>query len=406
MTMSVSEESGGATNNNNCTKSRNDVADLEHEHFVRASNGGLWPPPPPPPPHHQQWLPPDNNGLQDSPTYTPLVKVEPPAAASSTLGAPPPTVTANNGSNATAISTECSGCGEVITDRFILQVAGRSWHAHCLRCIVCHSLLDGHASCFLRDDQLYCKLDYTKLFGAKCFKCCRMISPADWVRKAKDQVYHLACFACDSCKRQLSTGEEFGINENRVLCKAHYMEIIDGGCTSSDESGDSESHTKKKTKRMRTTFTEEQVQILQANFQIDSNPDGQDLERIAQITGLSKRVTQVWFQNCRARQKKYINSGKRSASSGSGSKSIPITGLSPIPRDQCSGGSSQQQQLDLHAMYSSFRAAAAAAVNGGNSGNGPQPPPPPPPPQQSQTSVTSANESSNDGTDPPYMGDV
>lgn len=67
---------------------------------------------------------------------------------------------------------------------------------------------------------------------------------------------------------------------------------------------DSESSQKTKTKRVRTTFTEEQIQVLQANFQLDSNPDGQDLERIAQITGLSKRVTQVWFQNSRARQKK------------------------------------------------------------------------------------------------------
>ena len=43
-----------------------------------------------------------------------------------------------------------------------------------------------------------------------------------------------------------------------------------------------------KAKRVRTTFTEEQLQILQANFEVDSNPDGQDLERIAQITGMKK----------------------------------------------------------------------------------------------------------------------
>lgn len=55
--------------------------------------------------------------------------------------------------------------------------------------------------------------------------------------------------------------------------------------------------------------------MLQANFQIDSNPDGQDLERIASVTGLSKRVTQVWFQNSRARQKKHIHAGKNKSKS-------------------------------------------------------------------------------------------
>jgi len=395
--MSVNDEnSAGAANNNNCGK-----VDLDHyDGPVDLGGRPMWQPcPPPPPPTHVNsgsWIGPDIVE-PTGPTYTPLVKVEPPAA----MGGGPLVTSANSGnigpassSSAGNISTECSGCGELITDRFILQVAGRSWHGHCLRCVVCHSLLDGHASCFLRDEQLYCKLDYTKLFGAKCFKCGRMISPADWVRKARDQVYHLACFACDSCKRQLSTGEEFGISENRVLCKTHYMETIDGGCTSSDDNGDSESHTKKKTKRMRTTFTEEQVQILQANFQIDSNPDGQDLERIAQITGLSKRVTQVWFQNCRARQKKYINSGKRSGGSGNGgSKSIPINGLSPVPRDQCAGSNGNNAGLDMHPMYSSFRAAVVASAPNASS----QAPPPPP-----------HSEGSNDTSDGAYttMGDV
>ncbi|XP_058066141.1 LIM/homeobox protein Awh-like [Anopheles bellator] len=201
----------------------------------------------------------------------------------------------------------CGGCAEQITDRYIFEVNGGSWHGSCLRCAVCCCPLERQASCYLRDGDVYCKMDYVKKFKTSCAKCSRPISATDWVRRAREHVFHLACFACDSCGRQLSTGEQFAICEDRVLCKTHYMELIDDGTGSSEDGCDADGSGKNKTKRIRTTFTEEQIQVLQANFQIDSNPDGQDLERIALATGLSKRVTQVWFQNSRARQKKHVH---------------------------------------------------------------------------------------------------
>ncbi|XP_045461881.1 LIM/homeobox protein Awh isoform X1 [Harmonia axyridis] len=229
----------------------------------------------------------------------------------------------------------CSACGEPICDKFLLEVSGSTWHARCLRCCVCQLQLDRQPSCFIRDRAIYCKQDYAKSFGAKCSICSRGISSSDWVRKARDHVYHLACFACAACHRQLSTGEEFALHEDRVLCKAHYLETLDGGTTSSDDGCDAEGYHKNKAKRVRTTFTEEQLQVLQANFQLDSNPDGQDLERIAQITGLSKRVTQVWFQNSRARQKKHMHTGK-------------VKTQLHNPRDDNSFG----RHINLHLTYS------------------------------------------------------
>ncbi|CAL8113806.1 unnamed protein product [Orchesella dallaii] len=217
----------------------------------------------------------------------------------------------------------CTGCGSIINDRFLLQVNGLSFHSKCLVCTSCRITLDNQTLCYFRNSNVYCKTDYHRLFGTKCSKCSRSINATDWVRRARTMVFHLACFACDACKRQLSTGEEFALEHDKVFCKSHFQELFDiptthnssneDSCDGTESSSDatSSSRSKSKTKRVRTTFTDEQLQVLQANFQIDSNPDGQDLERIAQITGLSKRVTQVWFQNSRARQKKHLQKQKR-----------------------------------------------------------------------------------------------
>lgn len=55
---------------------------------------------------------------------------------------------------------------------------------------------------------------------------------------------------------------------------------------------------------MRTAFNEDQVQIFQSYFDVEQNPDPQDLDIIADQAKVSRRVAQVWFQNARARSKK------------------------------------------------------------------------------------------------------
>uniref|UniRef100_G1U0H9 LIM/homeobox protein Lhx1 n=1 Tax=Oryctolagus cuniculus TaxID=9986 RepID=G1U0H9_RABIT len=116
----------------------------------------------------------------------------------------------------------CAGCKRPILDRFLLNVLDRAWHVKCVQCCECKCNLT--EKCFSREGKLYCKNDFFRCFGTKCAGCAQGISPSDLVRRARSKVFHLNCFTCMMCNKQLSTGEElYIIDENKFVCKEDYL---------------------------------------------------------------------------------------------------------------------------------------------------------------------------------------
>ncbi|XP_067933122.1 LIM/homeobox protein Awh-like [Watersipora subatra] len=200
----------------------------------------------------------------------------------------------------------CSHCSIYIGESNILEVDGRRFHAECLSCRVCHCALDQEEKCYVKDELIYCKTHYYE-----CNGCAKPVFPGHWMRQVSAEIiYHLTCFCCLSCKRQLSTGEQYGLLSGAVYCLLHYEELL------TDPQDRSAISKRGKSKRIRTIFSERQVEMLHKTFSIDANPDAAELERLSDITSLSKRVIQVWFQNTRARHKKLLSANVSSLDNG------------------------------------------------------------------------------------------
>ncbi|KAG5675860.1 hypothetical protein PVAND_005728 [Polypedilum vanderplanki] len=194
---------------------------------------------------------------------------------------------------------KCGGCHEYILDRFIWKVSDRTWHAKCLQCCECRSQLN--EKCFIRNGQLFCKDDFFKRYGTKCASCDLGIPPTQVVRRAQDNVYHLQCFSCALCSRQLNTGDEFYLMEDKKLvCKPDYEAAKAKGLYLSDGSLDGEGSNK----RPRTTITAKQLETLKSAYNSSPKPARHVREQLSQDTGLDMRVVQVWFQNRRAKEKR------------------------------------------------------------------------------------------------------
>ncbi|XP_053324827.1 LIM/homeobox protein Lhx9 isoform X2 [Spea bombifrons] len=250
----------------------------------------------------------------------------------------------------------CAGCGGKISDRYYLLAVDKQWHLRCLKCCECKLALESELTCFAKDGSIYCKEDYYRFSVQRCARCHLGISASEMVMRARESVYHLSCFTCTTCNKTLSTGDHFGMKENLVYCRAHFELLVQGdfhpqlsyselsakagglatlpyftngtgavqkgrprkrkspalgvdiinytsGCNENDTDLDRDQSypTSQKTKRMRTSFKHHQLRTMKSYFAINHNPDAKDLKQLAQKTGLTKRVLQVWFQNARAK---------------------------------------------------------------------------------------------------------
>lgn len=133
------------------------------------------------------------------------------------------------------MTVDCAGCARPILDRFLLHFLDKTWHSGCVKCQMCRKLLD--EKCFYKEGKIYCREDFYRCFGPKCAGCGSGIVPQDYVRKAREKVYHLRCFTCSVCSKQLSTGEVLylqpGDGDNTLLCKDDYLKNNGGTADSS-----------------------------------------------------------------------------------------------------------------------------------------------------------------------------
>lgn len=93
-----------------------------------------------------------------------------------------------------------------------------------------------------------------RLFATKCSGCMEKIAPTEFVMRALECVYHLNCFCCCVCDRQLRKGDEFVLKEGQLLCKIDYEREKDLLSSVSPDDSDSGEPSAPSRSMVRTTL--------------------------------------------------------------------------------------------------------------------------------------------------------
>lgn len=67
-----------------------------------------------------------------------------------------------------------------------------------------------------------------------------MFVKSDFIMRARENAYHIDCFRCVACSRQLIPGDEFALREDGLFCKADH-DVVERANSIKDENSDCES---------------------------------------------------------------------------------------------------------------------------------------------------------------------
>ncbi|XP_035218618.1 LIM domain only protein 3-like [Stegodyphus dumicola] len=124
---------------------------------------------------------------------------------------------------------DCASCQKPIRERYLLKALDQFWHEDCLKCACCDCRLgEVGSTLFTKANLILCKRDYLRLFGTTglCSACNKTIPAFEMVMRARGNVYHLECFACQQCNHRFCVGDRFYLFDNKVLCEYDYEERV------------------------------------------------------------------------------------------------------------------------------------------------------------------------------------
>ncbi|KAI4479810.1 hypothetical protein M0804_010860 [Polistes exclamans] len=108
---------------------------------------------------------------------------------------------------------------------YLLKALDLYWHEDCLKCGCCDCRLgEVGSTLYTKANLILCKRDYLRLFGntGYCAACNKSIPAFEMVMRARTNVYHLDCFACQQCTHRFCVGDRFYLCENKILCEYDY----------------------------------------------------------------------------------------------------------------------------------------------------------------------------------------